>query len=611
MRRVAPFFASNAMSGETQSLPPRKERYSLAVAAGMRGVLREGYSFAKFRADLLAGLTVGIVALPLAMALAIASGVPPQYGLYTAIVAGGISAALGGARFNVSGPTAAFVVLLAPIAGKYGLAGLLLCTLMAGAILVIMGVAKLGRLIQYIPYPVTTGFTAGIAVVIGTIQLKDFFGLTFAVSEETGRQANPERYIERIQLLAQAFSGLRWEELAVGIFTLAALLLWPRVTRRVPAPLAAVTLAAVGLWALAQLVPGFADVATIGSRFSTTVGGEVVRGIPQAPPVPGLPWEIVAPGEKPPVITLELVEALFPGALAIAMLGAIESLLCAVVADGMAGTRHDPDAELFGLGVANLAAPFFGGFAATGAIARTATNIRAGAKSPVAAVIHALFLLAAVLALAPVLAYLPMAAMAALLMLVAWNMSDARHFVHLLRVAPKSDVFVLLTCFALTVIFDMVIAVGVGVVLAAMLFMRRMTEISQTRLASPESVNLDEPLPVGVLMYEIAGPLFFGAAQKAMSVLETVARRDLKIILHMGAVPAMDVTGFVALESAVKKLIKAGTFVVLADVQPQPLAVLRRGKLAEAEGRLRIFTTLHDAVNHLRPPVGSGDKVRA
>jgi sulfate permease, SulP family len=544
-------------------------------AAAIRAALREGYSRADLRSDVLAGIVVGIVALPLAMALAIGVGVAPQCGLYTAIVAGFFVAALGGSRMQVTGPTAAFIVILAPIHAKFGMAGLLISGLLGGLILIAMGALRLGRLIQFIPHPVTTGFTGGIATVIATLQLKDLFGLTLA--------SNPEHYFERIAAMFQARGTASLSALFIGLLTLGILVFFPRITRRVPPPLVALPLAAVIAFALDQLLPGF-ETATIASRFHTEIGGSVVAGIPQLPPLPLLPW--LAPGPDGQAFTLSFdgFRALLAGAFAIAMLGAIESLLSAVVADGMARTKHDPDAELISLGIGNVIVPFFGGIPATGAIARTATNVKAGARSPIAAMVHALTLLAAVLALAPLLGYLPMASLAALLLLVAWNMSEARHFIHTLRVAPKSDVAVLLTCYGLTVGFDMVIGVSVGMVLAAFLFMRRMAEVTDVHLASEHRADIAGPLPRGVAVYEISGPLFFGAAQKAMAALEVVAGHTRAVVLLMEEVHAMDATGLVALESALETLRAQTCLTIFSGVHGQPLVLLRKARLETREG---------------------------
>lgn len=568
----------------------------LRPAAALRDVLKEGYSRGKFKDDVLAGVVVGIVALPLSMALAIASGVPPQHGLYTAIVAGIVIALLGGSRVQVSGPTAAFVVILAPVAAKFGIGGLLVASLMAGFILVALAVARLGKLIQYIPYPVTAGFTAGIATVIATLQLKDFFGLTVAHM--------PEHYTARVQALAVAAPTAQHASVAVGAVTLAVLLLWPRLTKKVPAPLVALGLAAGFAALLARLDPTLA-VDTIGSRFSYSVGGVTRPGIPQLPPLPLLPWTLPGPGGAPLPLTLDMIRELGPSAFAIAMLGAIESLLSAVVADGLAGTKHDPDAELMAQGLGNICAPFFGGFAATGAIARTATNIRAGARSPVSSVVHALLVLLAVIALAPVLGYLPMPALAALLLVVAWNMSDVKHVIHILRVAPKSDVMVLLTCFSLTVIFDMVVSVTVGVILAALLFMRRMAEISGAKIADDAHPALGEVLPKGVVVYRIEGALFFGAAAKAMGEIELVGAHVRALILDISMVPAMDATGLVALESAIERMEKNETLVILVGVQPQPKKVLEKAGIKPEPCRIMFCDRLREAIGHARRHVGA------
>jgi SulP family sulfate permease len=555
----------------------------LRLGAALQAAWRDGYGGRELRADLLAGIVVGVVALPLSMALAVASGVAPQHGLYTAIVAGGAIALLGGSRVQVSGPTAAFVVILAPISARFGLGGLAVATLMAGLLLLLMGAVRLGSLIQFVPYPVTTGFTAGIAVVIATLQLKDFLGLSPGPL--------PEEYVGKVAALARALPTLRWSDLAIGLLTLALLLLWPRVTRKVPSPLVAlaaggVAAALAGLW-----IPGF-EVATIASRFQYTLDGIVHAGIPRLPPLPVLPWSLPGADGQPLVLTFSLLRELAPAAFAIAMLGAIESLLSAVVADGLTGGAHDPDSELLAQGVGNVLGPFFGGIPATGAIARTATNVRSGARSPLAGVFHALFVLFAMLAFAPLLGYLPMASLAALLLLVAWNMSELRHVVHTVRAAPRSDVLVLLTCFGLTVLFDMVVAVTVGVVLAALLFMRRMAEVSGTRLLGETHPLANQGLPDDVLVYEVAGPLFFGAAQKAMGALHRAVPGVSVVLLDLSAVPAIDATGLVNLESTIERLHAAGTFTVLAGVQRQPARALARSGLRERRDRVALCRTL-------------------
>lgn len=552
------------------------------IATALREALRKGYTGADLRADLLSGAVVGVVALPLSMALAIAVGAPPQHGLYTAIIAGALTALLGGCTYQVTGPTAAFVVILAPIVSRFGLSGLLTAGFMAGILLVVLGLAKLGDLIKYIPYPVTTGFTTGIAVVIATLQLKDALGLQVAKM--------PEHYHEKVLALWEARGTASVTEAGVAAVTLALLLLVPRVLQRVPAPLVALVAVTAVTALLTHVVPGF-EVATIGSRFQTTIDGVVYRGIPPVLPAPELPWSHTA-------IDFETVKQLAASAFAIAMLGAIESLLSAVIADGMTGSRHDPNAELVGLGVGNIVAPFFGGIAATGALARTATNIRAGARSPLSAVFHALVVLGAMLALAPLVAWVPMAALAGLLLLVAWNMSEVRHFVGLFRYAPKSDLSVLLLCFFLTVAFDMVVAVSVGFGLAAILFMRRMAEITEARLTLDRTEEVaDVPLPRSTALYEVNGPLFFGAAQKAMDTLQAAHTDDVAFfILDLGRVPVIDATGFAALKNTLDGLHKRGKAVILAGPLPKPQRLWERADLPRTMPHVHVAPSVEAAI---------------
>lgn len=574
-------------------MPHRHEtpQRPLRLASALREAFAEGYSSRDLRADVSAGIVVGIVALPLAMALAIASGVPPQHGLYTSIIAGAVVALLGGSRTSVTGPTAAFVVLLAPVSHQHGPGGLMIATLMAGVLLILMGLARMGKLIQFVPHPVTTGFTAGIGVVLAVLQLKDFLGLNVT--------AMPEHFPERVLELGRSLPTAHLPDLLIGVFTLLVLVLWPKLVRRVPGPLAAMVLGAGLAWTLARLVEGF-SVDTIATRFSYASGSEVLQGIPRTPPTFLWPWNWPGPDGKPVELSLGLFRELMGPAFTIAALGAIESLLCAVVADGMAGTKHDPDGELLAQGVGNLVAPLFGGIAATGAIARTATGVRAGARSPVASIVHAAFVLLAMLVLAPLLGYLPMASLAALLLVVAWNMSDARHFARVMRVAPRSDVLILLTCFTLTVAFDMVVAVGVGIVMAALLFMRRMAEISSVRLDEDFHPHFKDLQLQGVVVYHIGGPLFFGAAERAVTALERVRGKARALILVMDAVPVIDVTGLVALESAVEKLQKHGTFVVMVGVAPGVRRTLEKAGLREASGKLAICANDDEALALVR-----------
>ena len=564
------------------------------LSAGMRDALRAGYARADLTRDVLAGIVVAVIALPLSMALAISTGVPPQYGLYTAIVAGAAAALLGGSRFQVTGPTAAFVVVLAPVAAKFGLGGLLTATLIAGAILVAMGIAGLGQAIQYIPAPVTTGFTAGIAVVIATGQLNAFLGL--------GLEDPPAHWAELVAAMARHAGDFHGQDAFIGLLTLLLLVVFPKVTRKVPAPLVALSLASLTAYVLAAVRPGF-HVTTILDKFSYEAGGVAGKGIPPLPPLFALPWTVPGAEGAPMAFSFDLVKSLTMAGFSIAMLGAIESLLSAVIADGMTGTRHDPDGELVGQGVANLVAPFFGGFAATGALARTAANIRAGARSPLASVTHSLIVLASVVALAPLLGRLPMAALAAMLLVVAWNMSEARHFVHTLRAAPRSDVLVMLTCFVLTVAIDMTVAVGVGIVLAALLFIRRMADVGTSRVFTESVHPLAGQLPKGVIVYEVAGPLFFGAAQRMTRALHAIGEDAKVLVLDVSSVPVLDATGLVQLESAIDRLRRQKTFVIVAGAQDQPMRALVKAGWSERRDHLVVRRDLARAVEEARERV--------
>lgn len=538
----------------------------------LRRAFAKGYRAADLRSDVLAGAVVAVVALPLSMALAIAVGAPPQHGLYTAIVAGFVVALFGGCKFQVSGPTAAFIVILAPIVNKHGIAGLMTAGVMAGAILVALGAARLGNLIRFIPYPVTTGFTTGIATVIATLQIKDALGLA------TGPL--PDHYVGKIGALVRARGTASLAELGVAATTLALLLLVPRVVKKIPAPLIAITSVAAGVALLHRVVPAF-TVATIGSRFGS---------IPASLPAPALPWGGGVP-------SFELFADLAGPAFAIAILGAIESLLSAVIADGMTNTKHDPSSELVALGLGNIVAPIFGGIAATGALARTATNVRAGARSPIAAMTHAVLVLLSMLLLSPLVAYVPMASLAALLLLVAWNMSELRHFIHLLRVSPKSDVVVLVTCYLLTVFFDMVVAVSVGFVMAAVLFMKRMSDLTESRLTLDASEDAAIKPPKGVIVYEINGPLFFGASQNAMATLAALRGDTFRVlVLHLGRVPVVDATGFVALENAIDSMIRRHKRVVLAGPLPKPRKIFNKARLEQRYADLRVAPDLAEAL---------------
>jgi sulfate permease, SulP family len=560
-------------------------------ASALRETLRQGYGAADARHDILAGLAVGIIAVPLSLALAIASGVPPQHGLYTAFIAGAVIALAGGSRFNVSGPTAAFVVILFPIAQQHGVGGLLVAGLMAGLMQIALGWGRMGQLIQYIPHPVTTGFTAGIAVVIASLQFRDLLGLRDIKGSE--------HFTARLTEIGSHLPQFNAPELALGIATLLVMIGWRHL--RLPAPpyLAGALFAGAAAWVLKTYWPE-AGVVTIADRFSYTLDGVTHGGIPPLLPAPEWPWHLPGPGGAPLVLSLALVRDLMGPAFAIAMLGSIESLLCAVIADGMTGRKHDPDAELVAQGLGNVVAPLFGGIPATGALARTAAAIRGGARSPFASLVHALFVLAVMLTLAPLLSWLPMCGLAALLLKVAWNMSERRNFIRIVRVAPRGDVLLLLLCFGLTVLFDMVIAVSTGVVLGSLMFMHRMSKVSMVNLIGEGHPEAPVGLPNDVRFYEIAGPLFFGAAERAMNALRNHDRGVRAVILDLSAVPTIDASGLVALEETIDDLNEAGIFVALCGAQRAVLGVLRDAGYLKEHGKRWYYPSADAAVKRLR-----------
>jgi SulP family sulfate permease len=561
---------------------------SIRLFSALRASVLEKYSKKSAFQDLIAGCIVGLVALPLAMALGIATGLSPQAGLYTAIVAGFVAALCGGSRFQVTGPTAAFVVILAPIVHDHGVGGLLLASFMAGFILIVMALSGFGRLIQFIPHTVTTGFTSGIAVVIAVIQVKDFLGLQF--------QTNPESFRQRVSEIVHSLATFQGSEAAIGVLTLGVLIFWPKVTKRIPAPFVALSIAAVAAAVAQSLWPSF-SVATIGSRFSTVIDGVTVWGIPQQLPQFEWPWNLLGVDGTRLGLSLGIVEDLLPAAFAIAMLGAIESLLSAVIADGLTKTKHDSDTELFAQGLGNIFSPLFGGFAATGAIARTATNIRFGAQSPLAAIFHAVFILFSILLFAPWLSYLPMSSLAALLLMVAWNISERHQFVHIVKVAPRSDIAVLLTCFGLTVMVDMIAGVAVGIGLASLLFIRRMSEMTKGQARSTqEHSRIQRKVPSDILLYEISGAMFFGAAQKAVEAIATSGSKAKIVIVDLENVLTMDTTGLVALESMVDTLRRQHRKIVLSGAHDESLDLIHRSPILRETSDLRWTHNLNDAI---------------
>ncbi len=535
------------------------------------------YTRQQFAADVIAGVIVGVVALPLAIAFAIASGVTPDRGLYTAIVAGFLISALGGSRVQIGGPTGAFVVIVYGIVQRYGVDGLLAATLMAGVILLILGFARLGGAIKFIPFPVVTGFTAAIGGLIAVQQLRDGLGLQMP--------APPAELIERLVAYAKHAGTVNPYAVGLTAFTLLLLRYWPRISHRVPAPLVALILGTVGARLLAL------PVETIGSRF-----GEISSSLPR--PV------------LPSVSLAELRELVGP-AFAIAALGAIESLLSAVVADGMIGGRHRSNMEQVAQGVANIASPLFGGMPATGAIARTATNIKSGGRTPVAGIVHALTLLLITLFFGRWAALVPLAVLAAIVLLVAFRLSEWHVFAHELR-APRSDALVMVATFLLTLLVDLTVGIGVGMVLAAFLFMKRMAEVTNITIVrrefeEPGPAQTDDrgaiyrrQIPPGVEVYEINGPFFFGAAEKFKQTLSDVSRRPKVLIIRMRNVPAIDSTAMHALQDLVRRTRAEGTRVLLSDVNSQPLIALGRSGLLDVIGEENLFGDVDAALEAAR-----------
>jgi SulP family sulfate permease len=542
--------------------------------------LREGYTRALFLQDLNAGIIVGVVALPLAIAFAVASGVAPEQGLATAIVAGLVISILGGSRVQIGGPTGAFVVLVAEIVHKYGYAGLQTATLMAGALLVIMGLARLGGVIRFIPYPLTVGFTGGIALIIAVTQLRDLLGLSM--------EQVPGPFLAKLEAYAAALPSWNPWALGLGLGTTLLVWVWPRVTTKVPGSLVAIVLAtsAVQLFGI--------PVETIGSRF-----GSVPSSLP-APRLPDLSWPMVS--------------QLFSPAMAIALLAGIESLLSAVVADGMTGRRHRSDMEIVAQGVANIASPLFGGIPATGAIARTATNVNNGGRTPVAGIVHALTLLLLMLVFGRWAALIPMAALAGILLVVAGNMSEWRYFLKM-RHSPKSDMLVMANAFLLTVLVDLTIAIQVGVVMSALLFMRRMADVTQAGYlpslseedeTSDPGALVSREVPEGVAVFEIYGPFFFGAADKFKTAINRIDRPPRVLILRLRHVPAIDATALHALEDVCIRSARSGTRLVLSGVQSAPMATLSKGGVADLVGRENITGDIDSALARARALLSEG-----
>lgn len=531
----------------------------------------KNYTLNQFYKDVIAGIIVAIVALPLSIALAIASGVSPEKGIHTAIIAGFFISFLGGSRVQIGGPTGAFMVIVFGIIQKYGLDGLIISTIMAGIFLILMGVLRLGRFIKFIPYPITTGFTSGIALVIFTTQLKDFFG--FKIDNV------PADFIGKVTAYIQNFSTFNIQSILVGAFSLLVIILWPRVSKKIPGSLVAIILATI-------LVVVFKlNVDTIGSKF-----GELSSQLP-APRLPSM--------------DLNRIKELIKPAFTIAILGAIESLLSAVVADGIIGSKHKSNMELIAQGVGNIASGLFGGIPATGAIARTAANIKNGGRTPVAGMVHSIVLLLVMVLFMPYAKMVPLTALSAVLMVVAYNMCEWRSFVALFK-SPKSDIFVLLTTFTLTVAIDLVVAIEAGIVMASILFMKRMSDVTMVSdisydmtEESDEDRALNQLYIMGddILVYEVNGPMFFGAADKFMQVVDEVQDAAKVLILSMKNVPAMDATAHRALEGLYKTCKRNETKLILSGIQEQPYSVLKKAGFLDKIGEDSLCQDCKEAID--------------
>ena len=542
-------------------------KYSAWTPASVRALRH--YSWDGFRHDLLAGVTVGLVALPLAMAFAIASGLSPESGIYCAIVTGFLISALGGSRFQIGGPTGAFVVVVAGIVATYGINGLFMCTMMAGVMLVVLGVTGMGSAVKYLPRPVVIGFTNGIAVLIASTQIRDFFGLDLPHV--------PSQFVARAVALAHQAGTASATATIFGAVALGLMIVLRRLTPRVPGAIVALVLGTAAAMILGPIVE------TVGARF-----GGIPSGLPHL---------------HAPHFDVALVPTLFQPALTVALLGAIESLLSAVVADRMGGDRHNPNVELIAQGVANIVSPMFGGLPATGAIARTATNIRSGARTPVSGMVHALTLLSVLVVAAPLAKFIPMPVLAAILLMVSWNMGEWHEIPKLLRLT-KTDVAVWICTFALTVFADLTIAVEVGMVLAALTFIRRVAVTTDIALVTPDFVEegrihilQDKPIPPYVTVFKIHGPLLFGAADKLSTIAERVEDVTPVVIVRMRHVTAIDGTGLRALEDLADRLHQSGRTLILCGARPQPDAVMRQAQFHRHVGERNICPHIQAALH--------------
>lgn len=532
------------------------------------------YSGKKFVSDLVAGVIVAIIALPLSIALAIASGVSPEKGLYTAIVAGFVISFLGGSSVNISGPTAAFATIVAGIVAQFGTDGLVIATLMAGLLLVLMGIFKFGSLIKYIPYTITTGFTSGIAITIIIGQIKDFLGLTYPEG------THAIETMEKVSAVAKSIGTLNWQALLVGLIGLAILIVWPKISKKIPGSLIAVVVGVI-------IVKVFKmDVNTIGDLYT------ISRDLPKF---------------AFPAIEFATIKDLIPSAFTIAILAGIESLLSCVVSDGMIGDRHHSNTELIAQGAGNIMSGLFGGIPATGAIARTAANVKNGGRTPVAGMVHALVLLLILVVLMPYAAWIPMPIIAAILFMVAYNMSEWRHFVHVCKTAPLSDILVLVMTFVLTVVFDLVVAIEVGMVASAILFMKRMSDVTHVRpwTKADEMNETDDGrlknIPDNTAVFELDGPMFFATSDKFASI--PVREGDKVVILRMRNVPALDVSAMRSLEAIHRVCEEKNMTLILSHVNEQPLAVMKKSGFYDAVGE-KNFAENIDAALEMAAKIG-------
>ncbi|OXX65947.1 SulP family inorganic anion transporter [Vibrio sp. V03_P4A6T147] len=518
-----------------------------------------------------AGLIVGVVALPLAMAFAIASGVKPEQGIYTAIIAGVIVSLFGGSRVQIAGPTGAFIVILAGIVSQYGVSGLQIATMMAGVILLVLGVAKLGSIIRYIPDPVIVGFTSGIGVIIWVGQWQEFFGLP---------KIEGEHFHQKLVSIFHAFPQMDWATTSLALFSLTLVIFGPKIPKlsKVPGPLLALVTVTV-----LQYFVGFEGIRTIGSAFG---------GIPQGLPEFSLPE-----------VSFSQIILLIGPAFAIAMLGAIESLLSAVVADGMAGTKHNSNQELVGQGIANIVAPLFGGIAATGAIARTATNIRNGGTSPLSGVVHSLTLVIILIALAPLAVNIPLAVLSAILFVVAWNMSEVPHFIKLVKRAPKADVVILLLTFGLTVFADLVVAVNIGVIIATLHFVKRMASSVEVKANTHHELSAEllrhgqTQLPRELAVYALEGPFFFAAAETFERVMSSIQEQPEILIIRLKWVPFMDITGLQSIEEMIENFHKKNVQVLISGANTRVAMKLKKAGIVDLVGEDNFFSQFDDALS--------------